>query len=193
MRVFSKLAIEMIAYLTCFMIQLTGENTLNKGNIMIMRKFYQNKLWRSKLAAQREKDGAIVHFTPLNDAEYSEELGLKLIEEAEEVLEATTPDKMMSEVADILETIDCLLALHNVDYADVLALKAEKKAQRGSYSDRKVVEYVEYPDGSKEALKCLENADKYPELFAEDFQDEFEDENEEDSSSKDDKCCSKKC
>jgi len=150
---------------------------------MVMRKFYQNKLWRSKIAEQKEKNGAIIHFVELSDAEYSEELGMKLIEESEEVLNANSPDEMMSEVVDILEAIDCLLALHNVDYADILALKEQKKSQSGSYSDRKVVEYVEYPDGSEDALKCLENSEKYPELF----------EDEDASLSTEDTCCSKKC
>ena len=149
---------------------------------MVMRKFYQNKLWRSKLAAQREKDGAIVHFVALNDAEYSEELGLKIIEEAEEILSTESHAIIKEEIADILEAIDCLLALHGVPMEEILAIKESKNIQFGSYSDRKIVEYVEYADGSREALDCLENSDRYPELF----------EDEDASLAPKDECCSKK-
>ena len=132
---------------------------------MVMRKFYQNKLWRSKLADQREKNGAIVHFIPLTDDEYSEELGLKLIEEADEVYEAESQDVMKDEIVDILEAIDCLLSLHNISHEEIAALKEKKLIEFGSYTNRNLVEYVEYPDGSREALNCLENSEKYPELF----------------------------
>ena len=132
---------------------------------MVMRKFYQNKLWRSKLADQREQEGAIVHFVPLTDAEYSDELGLKLIEEADEVYSTDSPEVMKEEIVDILEAIDCLLALHNISHEEIAALKEKKLIEFGSYSQRQLVEYVEYPDGSREALDCLENQEKYPELF----------------------------
>lgn len=132
---------------------------------MIMRKFYQNKLWRSKLAHQREQDGAIVHFIPLTDTEYNEELGLKLIEEADEVYSTNSVEVMKDEIVDILEAIDCLLALHNISHEEIAALKEKKLIEFGSYSQRQLVEYVEYPDGSKEALECLEKSEKYPELF----------------------------
>jgi predicted house-cleaning noncanonical NTP pyrophosphatase (MazG superfamily) len=131
---------------------------------MLMRKFYQNKLWRSKLAHQRELDGAIVHFTPLTDAEYTEELGINLIEEADEVYSAKSPEVMKDKIIDILESIDCLLSLNNISHEEIKALKEKKLIEFGSYSDRKIVEYVEYPDGSQESLDCLENEDKYPEL-----------------------------
>jgi predicted house-cleaning noncanonical NTP pyrophosphatase (MazG superfamily) len=147
---------------------------------MIMRKFYQNKLWRSKLADIKEKDGAIVHFVPLIDDEYGDELALKLIEEASEVYEAESQDIMKEEIVDILEAIDCLLALHNISHDEIAALKEKKLIEFGSYTNRKLVEYVEYPDGSKEALDCLENSEKYPELF--------EDENNE--LTIEDACCS---
>lgn len=154
---------------------------------MVMRKFYQNKLWRSKLADQREQDGAIVHFIPLTDAEYGDELALKLIEEADEVYEAESMDVMKEEIVDILEAIDCLLALHNISHDEITVLKEKKLIEFGSYSNRKLVEYVEYPDGSKEALECLEKSEKYPELF--------EDENytltTEDACCSDDEECSK--
>jgi len=150
---------------------------------MAMRKFYQNKLWRSKLIAMREKEGAIVHTVPLAHAEYKEELNLKLVEEANEVYEAETHAEMVSEIADIYETIECILDFHGITKEEVMKRKEAKLLERGSYTDHKLVDYVEYPDGSKEAMKCLANPERYPELFAEDFEDGDECETESDS------CC----
>ena len=65
---------------------------------MAMRKFYQNKLWRSKLIQLREAQGAIVHTVPLAHAEYKEEINLKLVEEANEVYEADTHAEMVDEI-----------------------------------------------------------------------------------------------
>ena len=132
---------------------------------MVMRKFYQNKLWRSQLAAQREKNGAIVHFVELNDEEYSEELVVKIVEEADEILSSDSQEVLKEEVADILEAIDCLLALHKISIDEIIAIKESKNIQFGSYTDRRIVEYVEYADGSQEAQDCLDNEELYPELF----------------------------
>jgi len=136
-----------------------------------MRKFYQNKLWRSKLIAQREAMGAIVHVISLSEAEYNEELGLKMLEEANEAFAAQSHDELKDEIADMLEAIDCLLALHNIEKDEIIALQDKKRIESGSYTDRRLVDYVQYPVGSKEEKHCLENSEKYPELCDEEDED----------------------
>jgi len=140
-----------------------------------MRKFYQNKLWRDKLIAIREKAGAIVHTVPLAHAEYKEEINLKLIEEAEEVLDANTHAKMVDEISDVFEVIDCILDFHGITMQEILKHKEAKFLQFGSYKNQVLVDYVEYPENSQEAKNCLKNPNRYPELFAEDFEEEDED------------------
>lgn len=150
---------------------------------MAMRKFYQNKLWRSKLIELREKAGAIVHVVPLAHAEYKEEINLKLVEEANEVYEATTHAEMVDEIADIYEALECILDVHGITKEEVLKHKEAKLLQYGSYTDHKLVDYVEYPSESKEAQECLANPERYPELFEEDFEDGDECDTESDA------CC----
>jgi predicted house-cleaning noncanonical NTP pyrophosphatase (MazG superfamily) len=129
-----------------------------------MRKFYQNKLWRDKLIALREAQGAIVHVIPLSDAEFREELGIKLLEEANEVYAADTHEELIGEIADVLEVIDCILKFHGISKEEIMKLKESKAAQFGSYIDQRLVDFAEYPIGSKEEKHCLEHPDKYPEL-----------------------------
>jgi predicted house-cleaning noncanonical NTP pyrophosphatase (MazG superfamily) len=149
-----------------------------------MRMFYQNKLWRDKLIAQRQALGAVVHQIQLSDEEYSNALAMKLVEESEEIFETDSLDEIKDELADILEAIDCLLAHHKVSFDEILKIKADKKKESGSYTNKILIEYAEYPAGSKEEQHCLENIDRYPEILdadEEDFDDE--DDHEEDS------CC----
>lgn len=129
-----------------------------------MKKFYQNKLWRDKLIKMREENGAILHLIPLSHAEFNEELGMKLLEEANEVYAADTHEEMVDEIVDVLETIDCILNFHGISKEEIMKLKADKLAKFGSYTDQRLVDYVEYPIGSAEEKHCLENPDSYPEL-----------------------------
>ena len=133
-----------------------------------MRKFYQNKLWRDKLIAIREAAGAVVHVIPLSHAEYSEEIGMKLVEEANEVYAAGTHQEMVDEIVDVLEAIDCILAFHGISQDEIRKHKEAKLLEFGSYTDQRLVDYVEYPKGSAEEKHCLDNPDRYPELDEED-------------------------
>lgn len=136
-----------------------------------MRKFYQNKLWREKLVAMREENGAVVHLIPLAHAEYGEELAMKLLEEANEIYTAETHKEMVDEIADVLEAIDCLLDFHGISKDEILKHKEAKLLQFGSYTDHRLVDFVEYPAGSEEEKHCLDNPDRYPELVEEEDED----------------------
>lgn len=137
-----------------------------------MRRFYQNMIWRDKLIEAREKKGAIVHVIPLSHAEFGEELGMKLLQEANDVYAADNHHEMIDEIVDVLEAIDCLLAFHGISKDEIIALKAKKLSEFGSYTDKRLIDSVEYPSGSVEEKHCLDNPDRYPEIS-----DETEDEN----------------
>lgn len=134
-----------------------------------MKKFYQNKLWREKIIAMQEAKGAIVHVIPLAHHEFGEELGMKLLEEANEAYAAENHFEMIDELADALEAIDCMLEFHGISKEAVLKRKEAKLLEFGSYTDRRLVDYVEYPAGSEEEKHCLQHPDRYPELSEEDI------------------------
>ena len=77
-----------------------------------MRKFIHNKLWRDKGVERMEKTGSIVHVTILDDEQYDKQLGLKLLEEAQEVCGAKSKEDLISEVGDVLEVLDCIIAFY---------------------------------------------------------------------------------
>ena len=131
---------------------------------MKMRKFALNKLWRDKTPANMENDGAIVHVTYLNDKEYAKELGLKLIEEAHEVHTAQSDDELLSELADILEVVDCIIKFHKLSLTDVKIRQEEKRDDRGSFLERKFVTIAEYKQGSKAEAYALNDIARHPEI-----------------------------
>ena len=90
---------------------------------------------------------------------------------------------MVDEIADIFEAIDCILDFHGITMEEILKHKEAKFLEFGSYKNHVLVDYVEYPADSKEERECLDNPNRYPELFEEDFDEEEEE----------DGCCQKKC
>jgi predicted house-cleaning noncanonical NTP pyrophosphatase (MazG superfamily) len=133
-----------------------------------MRKFSFNKLWRDKAPEDMEKDGSVVHVTQLNDTQYKKQLGLKLIEEASEVHTATSPDDLLSEIADVLEVIDCIVKFHNLSMSDVINQQEKKRNKRGSYLQRRFVTSAEYQPGSFGEKYSLKDLKRNPEILNDD-------------------------
>ncbi len=129
-----------------------------------MRLFQQNKLWRDKAVALMEQHGSIMHWYRLSDIEFNEQLRLKLIEETEEVVHAQTAETLKAELADVLEVIDALCALHNIEKSEVIALQEKKRASRGGFTERKFITIAEHPEGTFGEQYCLADPTKYPEI-----------------------------
>ena len=132
---------------------------------MKRRKFSLNKLWRDKAPANMESQGAIIHVTHLDDAQYKNQLGLKLIEEAHEVHTAQSDDELLSELADVLEVVNCIIQAHNLRLADVIVRQNEKQNERGSFLQRKFVTVAEYLPGSFGENYALNDLKRHPEII----------------------------
>ncbi len=126
-----------------------------------MRKFIHNKLWRDKGPVRMEKTGSIVHVKDLNDEEYAYQLGLKLLEEAAEVHTAKTQKDLISEIGDVYEVLDCIIALHNLSRQDIAQDQALKREERGSLLERKFVTMTESIPGTFLDLYCSQDPEKY--------------------------------
>lgn len=126
-----------------------------------MRKFIHNKLWRDKGPARMEAVGSVVHVTILDDEEYNKQLGLKLLEEAAEVHAAKDKQELMSEIGDVLEVLDCIIALHDLSRDEIAAEQKFKREERGSMLERKFVTMTESIPGSFLDLYCSKDPHKY--------------------------------
>lgn len=139
--------------------------TKTVGQNSLMRVFKQEKLWRDKMIAKAELQGSVLHWRRLDDAEYDQQLRVKLLEEADEVLDAQSPDELMNELADIYEVFSSLCVLHNFSKEEIIAIQDKKRAERGGFDERKFVDTAEHPDGSYLAEYCLAEPEKYPEII----------------------------
>jgi len=131
---------------------------------MKMRKFLQHKLSRDNIPALMEAQGSIIHWHYLNDKEYDEALRQKLVEESEEVVAAPSKEETINELADILEAIDALCALHKISKEEIIAVQTKKREEKGGYFTKKFMDIAEHPEGSQQVEYCLSQPHKYPEI-----------------------------
>jgi len=131
----------------------------------MMHKFLQNKLWRDKMPEIKRAAGSIVHTQELDDAEYALQLRIKLTEETAEVCVAQSKRELIEELADVLEVIDALCAMHKIAPEDVQEAQIKKREEKGGFYGRAFVTIAEHPAGSGGELYCRAQPDKYPEVL----------------------------
>lgn len=133
-----------------------------------MRIFKQNKLWRDKMIEIMEQNhGSKVHWRQLSDKEFDEQIRIKLIEEAQEVVAAKDRKELIAELADLYEVIETLAELHGINKDDITLIQTQKKQERGGFTQRRFVETAEHPEGSFGEHYCLADPQKYPEIIKE--------------------------
>lgn len=106
-----------------------------------MRVVY-NKLVRDGIPEIIEADGrrAVTHV--LDTSRYHAALLDKLVEEAQEARQAPG-EALPSELADVLEVLQCLLDEIGMTWRELQARATDKRTQRGSFSRRLLLEYVD--------------------------------------------------
>ncbi len=130
-----------------------------------MHTFKQNKLWRDKAPSMMETHGSIIHIKQLSDAEYDEQLRIKLHEETAEVTAAQSREALLEELADLYEVVDALCKLHNISKDELLATQLKKYESRGGFYGRTFVTTAEHPAGSFGEQYCRAQPEKYPEVL----------------------------
>ena len=77
----------------------------------------------------------------LSDEEYKKELEKKLLEEYQEVIEATGEERL-EELADMLEIITYLAQLENATLTDIMTIAKSKKEKNGGFDKKIYLENV---------------------------------------------------
>lgn len=133
-----------------------------------IRRFALGKLVRDNIEQFHVDSGAVlVTKRVLSDSDFDACLRAKIVEEAQEVVDAKTGDELVNECADVMEVINALLALNGKTWEEVLAVSDEKAATRGVFEKRVFIESVDLPAGSAAANYYGSNPEKYPELSVE--------------------------
>lgn len=97
-----------------------------------------NKLIRDNIPEIIKKSGKSYDLHQAHDKEYQDHLFMKLIEESKEMAE----NPCLEELADILEVIEAIKALYAFKDEDIERIKAEKKANRGGFNKRLILDKV---------------------------------------------------
>lgn len=104
------------------------------------RRIY-NKLVRDRIPQIIEAANTRYEAVVIGDhASFDRALRAKLVEEAEEIV---STEELVVELADLLEVIDTLMALHSVTEESVRRVQAERRAARGGFDQRIMLRWTE--------------------------------------------------
>jgi predicted house-cleaning noncanonical NTP pyrophosphatase (MazG superfamily) len=129
-----------------------------------MRYFKFDKLVRDEIVYQILRNGDLPKYRYLDDKEFIELLKCKLQEEINELRDADSEEKLMEELADVEELVECMLESLGKKYRDLRSLQVKKRKINGSFKKRMYVEYVRCEDSSKWLKYYEKNKEKYPEI-----------------------------
>ncbi|TYL39693.1 hypothetical protein CV102_05245 [Natronococcus pandeyae] len=98
-----------------------------------------DKLVRDRIPEliEAENERPITHIA--DDEEYADRLAAKLLEEAREFDES----RELEELADVLEVVDAILEAQDRSRESIERQRREKRAERGGFEERLVLERVE--------------------------------------------------
>ncbi|NJK38729.1 MAG: nucleoside triphosphate pyrophosphohydrolase [Oscillatoriales cyanobacterium RM2_1_1] len=94
-----------------------------------------NKLVRDRIPDLIRNAGHDFDVAVLSEAEYRQALRHKLLEEAQEAIDATV-DQLAGELADLLDVVDALLESYEISPEVVLLARDQKRAERGGFSQK---------------------------------------------------------
>ncbi|NGM68714.1 nucleoside triphosphate pyrophosphohydrolase [Natronolimnobius sp. AArcel1] len=98
-----------------------------------------DKLVRDRIPALIEATDEQPVTHTADSVEYADRLAAKLREEATEF----DDDRTLEELADVLEVIDAILAHRDSSRAELERIQQEKRAEKGGFEDRIVLERVD--------------------------------------------------
>ena len=94
-----------------------------------------NKLVRDRIPAIIQAAGQECAIETMDEGAFHQALRAKLLEEAQEAAVATSKE-LVTELADLYEVIDTLMAAYSIDREAVLTEQRRKHSERGGFSQR---------------------------------------------------------
>lgn len=129
----------------------------------MIRKFSMNKLIRDNAPVLSDDQVQVTQRT-LGDDEYIAQLKLKLVEEAQEVLEAQNIEDTKTELADVMEVIHALCSIENYTLQEIEEARVKKKAERGGFEKRVYCQDFAMDESNPKIAYFLANSKKYREI-----------------------------
>ena len=130
-----------------------------------MEKIVYNKLVRDNIPRQIQENGEYAIIRTLSKEELDNALNEKLLEEAAEIICATTKEQITEELADVLEVIYAKAKTNNIRFLDVELARQRKKGIKGAFDNGVFLEYTidqEYAIANRGCLDCTNDECGYP-------------------------------
>lgn len=128
-----------------------------------MISFKCEKLVRDNTLKRLQDVDITVQYQMLGNKDLIDALQYKLIEEADEVRDASGRQELIEELADVLEVIDALCKTQNISMQEVLREKDAKLKERGGFETGLYIESVQMDEGNPRMDYFRASPDKYPE------------------------------
>ena len=100
-----------------------------------------NKLVRDHIPAIIAESGRQYRTTVLTAPAFRAALLAKLVEEAQEV-QAAPPEELLTELADVLEVFDTILAMYGLTLVQVQVIQQQRHQTRGGFESRLQLDWV---------------------------------------------------
>jgi len=100
-----------------------------------MKKIFHRKLIRDKIPQVIEAAGDEYEVRIMGKREYEKELKKKLVEEAKELNE-TPKEKLLNEMADVLELLKSISEFYKINFKLVEEKQVQKRKERGGFKKR---------------------------------------------------------
>jgi len=107
-----------------------------------MTRIHYNKLVRDHIPDIIRAEGRECATTTLDDEAYRLALHAKLIEEAQELAQAPA-DGFLTELADVREVLDALIAYYAIDEVELATLQERRRLERGGFTQRITLTWAE--------------------------------------------------
>lgn len=131
---------------------------------MQIYRFKVDKLIRDKLPQTMQFSGVRVVSRVMEEEEYLRRLKDKLLEEAQEVVDSTSPKEIIEELSDLLEVMMAVLKVYGMEFSNLQDAAAHKKAERGGFDSRIYSASVEIDENNPILEYYTTRPNQYPEI-----------------------------
>lgn len=113
------------------------------------RRFRMETLVRDKMPKRMNKMGVFVEAYALSPRELLDHLKIKLEEEVEEVLSATTAKDIKEEISDVIEVLYSIAKYYGLQIEHIEKKRLQKQAERGGFSKGLFVDFIEVEESDE--------------------------------------------
>jgi predicted house-cleaning noncanonical NTP pyrophosphatase (MazG superfamily) len=104
------------------------------------------------------QEGVKIYSTQLSAEEYFKQLKLKILEEAQEVVDCQDDEELTIELADVMEVIYSIAALRGISKERIESERLIKKDINGTFSPLYYINYIKVEKDNHKVIEYLQNS-----------------------------------